>query len=118
MHTVAFKTGEQICIQAPHKKVNHRSHRQKYTSVANLHPACIFAPGCKLRKTRLLIDTLVTLLLPNKEKWDRGDKGNDLSSGERNTVVTQFLETLEERQKTFPFYSFLLHEAELFRNMN
>ena len=41
-----------------------------------------------------------------------------ISWGERNTAVTQFLETFEERQKTFLFCSFLLHEAELFRTMN
>ena len=41
-----------------------------------------------------------------------------ISWGERNTAVTQFLETFEERQKTLLFCSFLLHEAELFRTMN
>ena len=40
------------------------------------------------------------------------------SWGERNTAVTQFLETFKERQKTLLFCSFLLHEAELFRTMN
>ena len=40
------------------------------------------------------------------------------SWGERNTAVTQFLETFEERQKTFLFCSFLLNEADLFRTMN
>ena len=45
----------------------------------------------------------------------RTSNGN--SWGERNTAVTQFLVTLQERQKTFPFCSILLYATETYRIM-
>ena len=41
----------------------------------------------------------------------------NISWGERNTAVTQFLVTLQERQKTFPFCSILLYATETYRIM-
>ena len=40
-----------------------------------------------------------------------------ISWGERNTAVTQFLVTLQERQKTFPFYPILLYATGTYRIM-